>query len=157
MLGDVYKRQLQSKANNILALKSPTKKQIIEAQNLFKEAKRKKRSRKSILNRVEFHKKKISEIEYCDLLLDSLMYEDDEAKKNKLDSLIELKEEVAQGHYVNLPIVGFSQAEFILDFIKVIPGISKADVKSRMIMSPMHTKNLLLLLNAKLKEYEKKL
>ncbi len=87
---------LQSKANNILALKSPTKKQIIEAQNLFKEAKRKKRSRKSILNRVEFHKKKISEIEYCELLLDSLMYEDDEAKKNKLASLIELKEEVEE-------------------------------------------------------------
>ena len=87
---------LQSKANNILALESPTKKQIIEVQNLFKEAKRKKRSRKSILNRVEFHKKKISEIEYCELLLDSLMYEDDEAKKNKLDSLIELKEEVEE-------------------------------------------------------------
>jgi hypothetical protein len=69
---------------------------------------------------------------------------------------IELKEEIAQGKYVNLPIIGFSQAEFILDFIKIIPGIPKADVKSRMIMSPMHTKNLLLLLNAKIKEYEKK-
>ena len=69
---------------------------------------------------------------------------------------IELKEEVAQGNYVNLPIIGYSQAEFILDFIKVIPGIPKADVKSRMIMSPMHIKNLLLLLNAKIKEYEKK-
>ena len=68
---------------------------------------------------------------------------------------IELKEEIAQGNYVNLPIVGYSQAEFILDFIKVIPGIPKADVKSRVIMSPMHTKNLLLLLNAKIKEYEK--
>tara|TARA_B100000212_G_scaffold117171_1_gene87477 strand:- start:1861 stop:2175 length:315 start_codon:yes stop_codon:yes gene_type:complete len=78
-------------------------------------------------------------------------------KQNKKKQIkIELKEEVAQGHYVNLPIVGFSQAEFILDFIKVIPGIPKADVKSRLIMSPMHTKNLLLLLNAKIKEYEKK-
>ncbi|MBC21502.1 MAG: hypothetical protein CMG54_01145 [Candidatus Marinimicrobia bacterium] len=78
-------------------------------------------------------------------------------KENKKKQIkIELKEEVAQGHYVNLPIVGFSQAEFILDFIKVIPGIPKADVKSRLIMSPMHTKNLLLLLNAKIKEYEKK-
>ena len=78
-------------------------------------------------------------------------------KENKKKQIkIELKEEVAQGHYVNLPIVGFSQAEFILDFIKVIPGIPKADVKSRLIMSPMHTKNLLLLLNAKFKEYEKK-
>ena len=88
--------KIQSKANNILTLKSPTKKQIIEAQNLFKEAKRKKRSRESILNRVEFHKKKISEIEYCELFLDSIMYEDDEANKNKLDSIIELKEEVEE-------------------------------------------------------------
>ena len=78
-------------------------------------------------------------------------------KENKKKQIkIELKEEVAQGKYVNLPIIGFSQAEFILDFIKIIPGIPKADVKSRMIMSPMHTKNLLLLLNAKIKEYEKK-
>ena len=78
-------------------------------------------------------------------------------KENKKKQIkIELKEEVAQGNYVNLPIIGFSQAEFILDFIKIIPGIPKADVKSRMIMSPMHTKNLLLLLNAKIKEYEKK-
>ena len=78
-----------------------------------------------------------------------------EEKKTK-QIKIELKEEVAQGNYVNLSIIGFSQAEFILDFIKIIPGISKADVKSRMIMSPMHTKNLLLLLNAKIKDYEKK-
>ena len=69
---------------------------------------------------------------------------------------IELKEEIAQGNYVDLPIIGYSQAEFILDFIKVIPVIPKADVKSRIIMSPMHTKNLLLLLNAKIKEYERK-
>ena len=77
-------------------------------------------------------------------------------ERNKKQIKIELKEEIAQGNYVNLPIIGYSQAEFILDFIKVIPGIPKADVKARMIMSPMHTKNLLLLLNAKIKEYEKK-
>ena len=87
---------MQSKANKILTLKSPTKKQIIEAQNLFKEAKRKKRSRESIINRVEFHKKKISEIEYCELFLDSLIYEDSGSNKNKLNSIIELKEEVEE-------------------------------------------------------------
>ena len=76
-------------------------------------------------------------------------------KKKKQQIKIELKEDIAQGNYVNLPIVGYSQAEFILDFIKIIPGILKANVKSRVIMSPMHTKNLLLLLNAKIKEYEK--
>ena len=91
---------MQSKANNILTLKSPTKKQIIEAQNLFKEAKRKKRSRESILKRIEFHKKKISEIEYCELFLDSLMNKDNEANKNKLDLIIELKEEVEEYIYL---------------------------------------------------------
>ena len=47
----------------------------------------------------------------------------DQKKTKKIK--IELNEEVAQGNYVNLPIVGYSQAEFILDFIKVIPGILK--------------------------------
>ncbi len=87
---------MQTKANNILTLLSPTKKQIIEAQNLFKKAKRKRRSRESILNRVEFHKKKISEIEYFELFLDSLMYEDNVPSKDKLDSIIELEEEVEE-------------------------------------------------------------
>ena len=85
---------MQNKAKSILTLKSPTKKQIIEAQNLFKEAKRKKRSRESIINRIEFHKKKISDIEYCELFLDSLIYEEGDDNNNKLDSIIELKEEV---------------------------------------------------------------
>ena len=87
---------MQNKANNILTLQSPTKNQIIEAQSLFKKAKRKKRSRESILNRVKFHKKKISEIEYCDLFLDSLMFENNESNTSKLDSIIELKEEIEE-------------------------------------------------------------
>jgi len=87
---------MQNKANNILALQSPTKKQIIEAQNLFKEAKRKKRSRTSILNRIEFHQKRISEIESCESFLDSLIYEEGGDNNNKLDSIVELKEEVEQ-------------------------------------------------------------
>jgi len=87
---------MQNKANNILTLQSPTKKQIIEAQSLFKEAKRKKRSRESIINRIGFHKKKISEIEHCELFLDSLIHEDNNSNKHKLDSVIELKEEIEE-------------------------------------------------------------
>ena len=86
---------MQNKANKLLTLKSPSKRQIIEAQSLFKEAKRKKRSKDSILNRIEFHKKKISEIEYCESFLDSLTHEkgyDD----NKLDSIIELRDEIEE-------------------------------------------------------------
>ncbi len=87
---------MQNKAKDLLSLRSPTKKQIIEAQRLFKESKRKKRSRASILNRIDIHKKKISDIQCCESFLDSLMYEANEDNKNKLDSIIELKEEVEE-------------------------------------------------------------
>jgi len=85
---------LQNKAQKLLTLQTPSKKQIIEAQSLFKEAKRKKRSKESILNRIEFHKKRISDIEYCESFLESLTYED--VNNNKLDSITELKEEVEE-------------------------------------------------------------
>ena len=87
---------MQNKAKDLLSLRSPTKKQIIEAQSLFKEAKRKKRSKESISNRIDFHKKKISDIQCCESFLDSLIYEANEDNKNKLDSIIELKEEVEE-------------------------------------------------------------
>ncbi len=87
---------MQNKANNLLALKSPSKKQIIEAQNLFKKAKRKRRSKESIMTRIEFHKKKILDIEHCEVFLESLMYEEGSDNKNKLDSILELKEEVEE-------------------------------------------------------------
>ena len=85
---------MQNKAKKLLSLKSPTKKQIIEAQSLFKEAKRKKRSRESIINRIEFHKKKISDIEYFELFLETLKHE--EFSDNKLASIIELREEIEE-------------------------------------------------------------
>jgi predicted ribosome quality control (RQC) complex YloA/Tae2 family protein len=87
---------MQNKAKSLLTLPSPTKKQIIEAQSLFKEAKRKKRSRESIVNRINFHKKKLSEIQCCESFLDSFIYEENEDNKNKLESIIELKEEVEE-------------------------------------------------------------
>ena len=77
-------------------------------------------------------------------------------EKNKEGLNIELAEEIAQGVYSNLAIINHSPSEFIVDFIQMMPGVPKAKVKSRVIMSPMHTKNLLLLLNAKIKEYERK-
>ncbi len=87
---------MQNKAKSLLTLPSPTKKQISEAQSLFKESKRKKRSGESILNRINFHKKKISDIQCCESFLDSFLYEENEDNKNKLDSIIELKEEVEE-------------------------------------------------------------
>ena len=91
---------MQNKANYILTLQSPTKTQIIESQKLFKEAKRKKRSRESILSRIEFHKKKILDIEYCELFLDSLIYKEGEDNNIKLSSILELKEEIEDYIYL---------------------------------------------------------
>ena len=48
---------------------------------------------------------------------------------------VELSEEMAQGTYANLAIISHSTSEFILDFIRVVPGAPKAQVKSRVIRS----------------------
>ena len=75
-----------------------------------------------------------------------------EFKKQGLD--IELTEEVAQGHYSNLAIISHSTSEFILDFATLLPGISKAKVKSRIILTPEHAKRLLLSLQENITRYE---
>ena len=87
---------MQNNANNLLSLENPSKKQIIEAQKLFQKAKKKKRSRESIQNRIDFHKRRISEIESSELFLDTLINEKTEDSINKLDKIIELKEEIEE-------------------------------------------------------------
>ena len=53
---------------------------------------------------------------------------------------VELSEEMAQGTYANLAIISHSSSEFILDFIRVVPGAPKAQVKSRVILTPDNAK-----------------
>ena len=55
---------------------------------------------------------------------------------------IELKEEVAQGTYANLAIITHSSSEFVLDFVRVLPGLPKAGVQSRVILAPEQAKRL---------------
>ena len=55
---------------------------------------------------------------------------------------IELKEDVAQGTYSNLAVITHSPTEFIVDFIRMMPGVPKAEVKSRIILTPEHAKRL---------------
>lgn len=68
---------------------------------------------------------------------------------------VELSEEIAEGIYSNLAIITHSNAEFILDFIKVLPGTPKAKVKSRIILSPQHAKRVLRTLADNVSKYEK--
>lgn len=67
---------------------------------------------------------------------------------------IELKEDVAQGVYANLAIITHSSSEFILDFIRVMPGVPKANVQSRVILAPEHAKRLLRALEENIAKYE---
>lgn len=78
---------------------------------------------------------------------------EDKAKKNQIQ--IELKEEVAQGTYSNLAIITHSSSEFVLDFVRVMPGVPKAEVKSRVILTPEHAKRLLKALEDNVKKFEK--
>ena len=62
---------------------------------------------------------------------------ENENKNNQLQ--IELKEEVAQGTYANLAIITHSTSEFIVDFVRIMPGLPKAGVQSRIVMTPCRT------------------
>lgn len=67
---------------------------------------------------------------------------------------IELSDEIAQGIYANLAIITHSSSEFILDFIRVMPGLPKAGVKSRIILTPEHAKRLMRALQENVRKYE---
>lgn len=67
---------------------------------------------------------------------------------------IELSEEVAQGTYSNLAVISHSTSEFVLDFIRVVPGVPKAKVKSRIILTPEHAKRLLYALQDNIEKFE---
>ena len=77
----------------------------------------------------------------------------DKAKENNIN--IELDESIAQGLYSNLVIVNHSPTEFVLDFINVMPGAPKAKVRSRIILTPDHTKKFINALGENLTKYEK--
>lgn len=80
----------------------------------------------------------------------------EDSKEQKLNQInIELKEDVAQGVYSNLAVITHSSSEFVIDFIRVMPGVPKADVKSRIILTPEHTKRLMLALKDNIAKFEK--
>jgi hypothetical protein len=74
------------------------------------------------------------------------------AEQKKLN--IELPEDVADGVYSNLAVISHSPSEFILDFIRLVPNIPKAKVKSRVIVTPQNAKRLLKALHENIHRYE---
>ena len=78
------------------------------------------------------------------------------ANKNNDNQLkIELTPDVAEGTYANLAIITHSSAEMVLDFVRVLPGIATANVKSRIVLAPEHAKRLLFALQDNVAKYEK--
>jgi len=76
--------------------------------------------------------------------------------KNKKQLKIELPESKADGDYSNFSVISHSGAEFVIDFARIMPGAPKAEVKSRIIMTPMHAKTLLFTLQENIAKYESK-
>lgn len=76
----------------------------------------------------------------------------EEKKDNQLN--IELSEEVAEGIYSNLAVITHSTSEFIVDFVKMMPGTPKAKVKSRIILTPQHAKRLMKALQDNVAKFE---
>lgn len=67
---------------------------------------------------------------------------------------INLTPEVAEGTYANLAVIAHSSSEFIIDFVRMMPGIQQANVKSRIILTPEHAKKLLFALQENVAKYE---
>jgi Protein of unknown function (DUF3467). len=67
---------------------------------------------------------------------------------------IEISEEVAEGEYANLAIITHSHAEFVIDFVNVMPGTPKSKVKSRIILTPQHAKRFMKALTENVQRFE---
>ena len=76
----------------------------------------------------------------------------EENKQNQIN--IELSQEVAEGTYSNLAVISHSSSEFIVDFVRIMPGVPKAHVKSRIILTPEHAKRLMHALQDNITKYE---
>ena len=78
--------------------------------------------------------------------------EENQNKEGQLN--IELDQEIAEGTYSNLAIINHSISEFIVDFINIMPGVPKAKVKSRIILTPQHAKRLAKALTDNIRKFE---
>ncbi len=79
--------------------------------------------------------------------------EDKKQPNNQVN--IELPEEIAEGTYANLAIISHSHSEFVVDFIRLVPNVPKAKVKSRIILTPQHAKRLMTALSDNIEKFEK--
>lgn len=75
--------------------------------------------------------------------------------ENEQKIQINLTPEIADGTYTNMAIISHSNAEFVIDFIRMVPGVKQANVKSRVIMTPENAKKVLFALQDNIQKFEK--
>jgi hypothetical protein len=78
--------------------------------------------------------------------------QEQQEQNNQLN--IEISEEIAEGQYANLVIITHSHAEFVVDFVNVMPGTPKSKVKSRVILTPQHAKRFMKALTENINRFE---
>ena len=69
---------------------------------------------------------------------------------------ITMDEKVSEGEYVNFANIIHSPSEFVLDLGRIVPGRNDVKVYSRVIMTPLHTKQLLQALAQNIAIFEQK-
>jgi hypothetical protein len=89
---------------------------------------------------------------YFNLLLKKKVMADQQNTPNQLN--IEISEEISEGEYANLAIITHSHAEFVVDFVNVMPGTPKSKVKSRIILTPTHAKRFMKAMIENVKKFE---
>jgi hypothetical protein len=75
--------------------------------------------------------------------------------QQKKQITIELSPEAADGVFSNLTIITHSPSEFILDFARLLPGVAKAKVYARVIVTPANAKMLMRSLGENIERFEK--
>lgn len=86
------------------------------------------------------------------LIRSNMSDQKDQPRGNQLN--IEISEEVADGIYSNLAIITHSNSEFVVDFVRVMPGVPKAKVRSRILLTPQHAKRLMRALADNVQKFE---
>ncbi|MCH7732462.1 MAG: DUF3467 domain-containing protein [Candidatus Marinimicrobia bacterium] len=78
-------------------------------------------------------------------------------KSEKIQKInIQLDSEVGEGQYANFVVITHSPAEFVMDFTRLMPGVPKAKIHSRIIMAPPHAKAYMQALQENISRFEKK-
>ncbi len=102
----------------------------------------------------EYIQYQIPNIEYRKPNIENMAKQTQQQQPEENQINVELSEEMAEGEYVNLAMIAHSQSEFVIDFIKMMPGLPKARVKSRVILTPDHAYRLLNALKENIQRYE---